>query len=276
METLAIVVLFCAFLPFLVSLGGRGGIWKFLSFVFCCLSVVGGASVVGIGGGIFAWVIAWIFTGIAAQSRRSEERFSRMERNILAEKAAEEASSPVGRLLHAGSEKRLFISPRQLGSLIVVFGLAAALIVTGLSDTKTSDDRAVTPTSPSAGTQTVAAMPAQKADVQSSTTARKCQISDFAVEGFTPKVFDDCKQSSCPALKLTGKLKNNCVLAAGAQIKITAVDGKGNVVDTTDGWPASTRNIGSGATYAFDLGPLMTYRKVMKKFSVEVIDVRTW
>src|ERR1043166_2170919 len=100
-------------------------------------------------------------------------------------------------------------------------------------------------------------MAPQKADVQSSTTARRCQVSDFAVEGFAPKIFDDCKKSSCPALKLTGNLKNNCALAAGAQIKITAEDGKGNVVDTTDGWPASTRNIGSGATYAFDLGPLM-------------------
>jgi hypothetical protein len=112
--------------------------------------------------------------------------------------------------------------------------------------------------------------------IDSQPLARKCQLSDFAVEGFAPKIFDDCKQTSCPALKLIGKLKNNCSLAAGAQIKVIAEDGKGNVVDTTDGWPASTRNIGPGATYAFDMGPLMTYRKGMKKFSVEVIDVRTW
>jgi hypothetical protein len=34
MEGIAIVALIAAFLPFLVSLGGRGGVWKFLSFLF--------------------------------------------------------------------------------------------------------------------------------------------------------------------------------------------------------------------------------------------------
>jgi hypothetical protein len=289
MEGLAIVALICAFLPFVVSLGGRGGVWKFLSFLFCCFSLVGAASVIGIGGGILAWVIAWIFTAIAAQSRRNEERFSKMERSMLAAQAAEEASSPVGRLLQTGSEKRSFVWPRRLAALVLMLALAVALIVTGVKDTTTPRDTAaqsvgsvpvlpgngaVAPTS--AGAPTVAAMAPQKADARSPSTARKCLVSDFAVEGFASKVFDDCKQSSCPALKLIGKLKNNCAVAAGAQIKITAEDGKGNVVDTTDGWPASTRNIGPGATYAFDMGPSMTYRKGMKKFSVEVIDVRNW
>jgi hypothetical protein len=274
MEGLAIVALVCAFLPFLVSLGGRGGVWKFLSFLFCCFSLVGAASVIGFGGGILAWVIAWIFTAIAVQSRRSEERSARMERNLLAARATEEASSPVGRILQTGSEKRSFISPAQLATLVLVFGLAAVLIVTGLNDTKTSSNTAATPTS--AGTQMVAAMAPQKADAQPPAVARKCQVSDFAIEGFAPKIVDDCKQSSCAVLNLTGKLKNNCAAAAGAQIKITAEDGKGSVVDTTDGWPASIRNIGPGTTYAFDMGSLMTYRKGMKKFSIEVIDVRTW
>ncbi len=248
MEGLAIVALICSFLPFLVSMGGSGGVWKFLSFVFCCLSLVGAASVIGFGGGILAWVIAWSFTAIAVQARRSDERFSRMERNILAAKAAEDVSSPVSRLLQTGSAKRSFISAGQLIALVLVFGIAAALIVTGVNDLKTSSDGVATPRS--AGVQTIAAMAPEKAVAQPP-TARKCQISDFAVEGFAPKVFDDCKQTSCPALKLTGKLKNNCALAAGAQIKITAEDGKGKVVDTTDGWPASTRNIDPGATYSW-------------------------
>jgi hypothetical protein len=146
MEGLAIVALICAFLPFVVSLGGSGGVWKFLSFLFCCFSLVGAASVIGIGGGILAWVIAWIFTAIAAQSRRSEERFSKMERNMLAVQSSELASSPVGRLLQTGSERRSFVSPRQLAALVLVFGLAAALIVIGVTDTKTSRNTTETTT----------------------------------------------------------------------------------------------------------------------------------
>jgi hypothetical protein len=275
MEGLVIVALICSFLPFLVSLGGSGGIWKFLSFIFCCFSLIGAASVIGIGGGIFAWVIAWIFTAIAAQARRSEDRFARMERNMLTERAGQEASSPVGRLLQSGSEKRSFVSPGQLVALVLVFGIAAALIVTGINDPKQPNDTVGTPAS--VGTQTIAAITPQKVVAQPTpSVARKCQVSDFAVEGFASKVFDECRQTSCPALKLTGKLKNNCPIAAGAHIKITAEDGKGNVVDTTEGWPASTRNISPSATYSFDMGPLMTYRKGMKKFNVEIIDVRTW
>jgi hypothetical protein len=144
MEGLVIVAALCAFLPFLVSLGGSGGVWKFLSFLFCCFSLVGAASVIGFGGGILAWVIAWIFTAIAVQSRTSEERFSKMERSRLAAKAAEEASSPVGRFLQTGSEKRSFISWAQLAALVLVFGLAAALIVTGVKDTTTSRDTTAT------------------------------------------------------------------------------------------------------------------------------------
>jgi hypothetical protein len=177
MEALAIIALFCAFLPFLVSLGGRGGIWKFLSFVFCCFSVFGAASVVGIGGGIFAWVIAWIFTAIAAQARRSEDRFAKMERNMLAANAAEEASSPVGRLLQ--TEKWSFVSPGQLVALVLVFGIAAALIVTVVKDTKTSNDKTPIPTS--AGTQTVAAMAPQKTEPP--TPSPCAQMPSFRLHG---------------------------------------------------------------------------------------------
>jgi hypothetical protein len=103
-----------------------------------------------------------------------------------------------------------------------------------------------------------------------------CKVSDFAVEGFKARVFDDCKVTPCPALKLTGKLKNNCTIPAGAHLKITAEDKTGQVVDTVEGWPASIRNIAPGDAYAFDLGPLMRYRKNMSNFKVQVIDVRTW
>jgi hypothetical protein len=167
MELFAIVALFCAFLPFLVSLGGRGSIWKFLSFAFCCFSLVGAGSVIGIGAGVIAWVIAWIFTAIAVQARRSEESFARMERNMLAANAAENASSPVGRLLNTGSGKRPFVSLGQLAALVIVFGIAATLIVTGVNDLKTSTDTAkpstqmVARNGPSEGGSAAAFFPAQ-------------------------------------------------------------------------------------------------------------------
>jgi hypothetical protein len=144
MEGLVIVALICSFLPFLVSLGGRGGVWKFLSFLFCCFSLVGAVSVIGIGGGVLAWIIAWIFTAIAAQSRRSEERFAQLERNMLVAKALEEDTSPVGRLLLSGSKKPSFISLRQLAALVLVFGLGTALIVIGVNETKAPPDTVTT------------------------------------------------------------------------------------------------------------------------------------
>ena len=104
----------------------------------------------------------------------------------------------------------------------------------------------------------------------------RCRPSDFQVEGFKATVYDDCRRTPCPALKLTGRLKNNCNLPAGAQLKITATPKSGDLVDTVEGWPASIRNISPSDSYAFDLGPLMTHRSNMSSFSVQVIDARTW
>lgn len=104
----------------------------------------------------------------------------------------------------------------------------------------------------------------------------ECGPSDFTVEGFKATVYDDCRLTPCPALKLTGKARNNCPAPAGVQLKIIAEDKSGDVVDTVEGWPASTRNIAPGEAYAFDLGPLMTYRPEMQKFRVQIIDAKTW
>jgi hypothetical protein len=104
-----------------------------------------------------------------------------------------------------------------------------------------------------------------------------CTAADFSIEGFSSRVTDDCRASSCPRLQLVGRLKNNCALAAGASVEITATDIKGNVVDVLSGsWPASTRNIASGDSQPFNFGPAMTYRPEMKKFDIRVIEARTW
>jgi hypothetical protein len=115
-------------------------------------------------------------------------------------------------------------------------------------------------------------MPADAYDGQTG----RCEISDFEIEGFKPTIYDDCRATPCPALSLTGKLKNKCLNPAGAQVKITAEDAEGNVIDTIEGWPASIRNIRPGDTYSFNLGPLMRYRPEMKTFHIEIIDVKTW
>ncbi len=98
----------------------------------------------------------------------------------------------------------------------------------------------------------------------------------FAVEKFKAGVVNECSQSPCYTLNLTGKLRNNCSIPAGALIKITAEDSHGAVVDTFEGWPASIRNIEPSDGYSFNFGPGMIYQKNMAKFSVEVIDARTW
>jgi hypothetical protein len=133
MEGIAIIALIAAFLPFLVSLGGRGGVWKFLSFVFCCFSIAGAASIVGVGGGILAWMLAWIFTAVASSARRNEERFGKLERRLLAEQEAAMAASPVERLIQKQVREQLFVTPRQVLVLVLVFGVAATLILLGVN-----------------------------------------------------------------------------------------------------------------------------------------------
>ncbi|MGY4231100.1 hypothetical protein ACVIIW_000047 [Bradyrhizobium sp. USDA 4449] len=133
MAAIAIVALIAAFLPFIASLSGRGGIWKFLSFLFCCFSIGGAASVVGIGGGVLAWIIAWVFTALATSARRSEDRFARLERRMLAKQAAEVLASPVERLIVEQEAKQRFITPIQVLALVLVFGVAAALLVFSLN-----------------------------------------------------------------------------------------------------------------------------------------------
>lgn len=104
----------------------------------------------------------------------------------------------------------------------------------------------------------------------------KCSPADFEIIGFKPSVFDDCRASKCPALKLVGKIRNNCARPAGAKIQITAYDKGGDVIDTAGGWPSSTRNIAPGDSLAFNLGPLMTYRSSMASFDARVVDVQMW
>jgi hypothetical protein len=147
MPAIAIVALIAAFLPFLVSLSGRGAVWKFLAFLFCCFSIGGAASVVGIGGGILAWIVAWVFTAIATNARRSDERFAQLERRLLAEQEATIAASPVEQLIRKQEPRQRFVTARQVVVLVLVFGLAAALIFTGVTSDQATISSNSTPAS---------------------------------------------------------------------------------------------------------------------------------
>lgn len=103
-----------------------------------------------------------------------------------------------------------------------------------------------------------------------------CIAGDFAVISFKPGADDACRGTPCPSVRLPAEIKNNCPKDAGAMVKITSRDKSGLPIETNEGWPASTRNIPAGGTYAFDLGPLFTYSKKIASFEIEVIDARTW
>ncbi len=106
--------------------------------------------------------------------------------------------------------------------------------------------------------------------------ALACQPSDFKLVAFKPAIYDDCRSTPCPALRLAGEVENQCAQPAGVQIKITALSATGSVIDTIEGWPASTRNIAPGERYAFNMGAGMPYQAGMHSFDVQIIDARTW
>ena len=123
MENFILLIAIFAFLPFLVSLGGRGGIWKFLAFLCSCLAVVGTVNVIG---GIVAWILAWVFAAIALGARRKEDQLSRigdqfavndaeMQRNIDAEMQRNIQRAGIGR--NRWSELKIFNGRRILGIL---------------------------------------------------------------------------------------------------------------------------------------------------------------
>lgn len=103
-----------------------------------------------------------------------------------------------------------------------------------------------------------------------------CSPDLFKVEKFRISVVDGCTSTPCPTLKITGVLRSSCKQPAGVQLKITAYDSDGAVVDTQEFWPASVSNIGAGGKYPFNAGPLFTYSPDMKAFDWEVIGVRQW
>lgn len=100
-----------------------------------------------------------------------------------------------------------------------------------------------------------------------------CAPTDFVIKEFKTELSG---AASASRLSLSGELVNNCADASAAQIRIDAKDGKGNVIQSKEGWPAGTTNIAPGAAAKFDLGRRFRYQPDMASYTVSVIAVRSW
>lgn len=106
--------------------------------------------------------------------------------------------------------------------------------------------------------------------------AAACAPADFEIVGLNFTARDDCRLTPCPVYVVTGELVNNCATEAGAQLKATTWNAAGQVVETYEGWPASTRNLAPGARYPFDIGPGLRWNESASRITVDIIDARTW
>jgi hypothetical protein len=176
----------------------------------CCFSMAGAALIVGIGGGILAWIVAWIFTAVAAGARRSEERFEKLERRVLAEQEAAIAASPVERLIRKQEGRERFITPRQVLVLVLVFGLAATLFFLGVnSDQQTP--KHVAATEDSAG--------ASNAAVRAESLVSNANISERANKPLEAVIFARSDGGAFPAVVGVTNLPDDTKLMIGLRRK---------------------------------------------------------
>ena len=100
-----------------------------------------------------------------------------------------------------------------------------------------------------------------------------CTATDFAISDFKMK---PSGSGAGMRLSLAGQLTNHCAAPAAAQIRIEAKDASGKVLQSKQGWPAGTANIGPGQSVSFDLGRLFRYESDMQDYTVSVAEVKTW
>jgi len=73
---------------------------------------------------------------------------------------------------------------------------------------------------------------------------------------------------------ISGEVINRCADAVGVQLELALRDASGQTVSVEHVWPAKTRNIAAGASYAFRT-QTRGYATA-KDISVRVVDVRQW
>lgn len=97
--------------------------------------------------------------------------------------------------------------------------------------------------------------------------ATACSPKDFTVSGVKFR-------REYENLTFTGTVTNSGSGACGVQLKVSTYDGQGTVVDTSDFWPASIRNIAPGAKENFSY--FVRYDKTAKTYDVNAIDAKEW
>ena len=106
--------------------------------------------------------------------------------------------------------------------------------------------------------------PAALAKVTVPTAAPTCSPQHFSLSGLKFRRERDF-------IYLTGTITNNGSQACGVQLKTSSYDSKNTVVDTSDYWPASIRNIEPGAKENFS--HMVRYDGVAKTYDVVAIGV---
>ncbi|MEI7261339.1 hypothetical protein [Pectobacterium carotovorum] len=100
-----------------------------------------------------------------------------------------------------------------------------------------------------------------------------CNIKDISVKGFNAKFVDGYGKNKY--LRGAATVINNCNVPVGIEMKLSAVDESGNVIDVYDFWPASINNIPNGE-YDFSLNGHIKYSEEIKSFKLTPIRVNAW
>ncbi|AYH27174.1 hypothetical protein C5E20_08525 [Pectobacterium parmentieri] len=100
-----------------------------------------------------------------------------------------------------------------------------------------------------------------------------CSIKDISVKEFNAKFVDGHGKDKY--LKGAATVINNCNVPIGIEMKLSAIDKRGNVVDVYDFWPASVNNISTGE-YDFSLNGRIKYSEEIKSFKLIPISVNSW
>lgn len=90
-QLIFVLGLLAILLPWFVSLGGRGGIWKLLAFI-CVVLCFGAAITSGFVATVVVWVIAWIFAAVAQSAAASERRMTALANSLKQQQTATLAS----------------------------------------------------------------------------------------------------------------------------------------------------------------------------------------
>lgn len=105
--------------------------------------------------------------------------------------------------------------------------------------------------------------------------AEGCSVSDITIKSMRAGFVDECRRSSCPALRGVAVLTNRCKEAIGVQVKIVGLNASGAPVSAKDTWPASINNIPPG-DYTFSLDHYLAYDARITRFTLQPIVVKRW